>query len=122
MVGTNYEREMRDILRDDGWVVFRSAGSFVCDLIALKIGEHRLVEVKSTKFDNFYTSNNKQEKEQFDLLNNYAKQGFNVFYYIRWKGKGKIKWNLYQLPLNPYPVFKKLDVTQQILKNHKFYK
>jgi len=119
MVGASYERELRDILRKDGWVVFRSAGSFVCDLIALKPDDHRLIEVKATKFDKFYTSNFPKLKEQFDLLNEYAKQGFNVYYYIRWKGERKSKWNLYQLPLKPYPVFKKLDDCQKLLKKQK---
>ena len=104
MVGINFERELRDILREEGWIVFRSAGSFVCDLIALQPNKHRIIEVKSTKNDRFYTSS---DKKQFDLLNEYAKTGFNVYYYIRWKGDRKRKWNNYQLPLEPYPVFSK---------------
>ena len=106
MVGTNYEREMRDILRKDGWIVFRSAGSFVCDLIALKPDEHKLIEVKSTKNDRFYTSS---DKGQFDLLNNFANQGFNVYYFVKWKGRTKVKWSGWKLPLEPYPIFKRND-------------
>lgn len=100
--GTDYERELREILRKDDWVVFRSAGSFVCDLIALKPNNHMLIEVKATKADIFRTSSN---KEQFDLLNDYAKQGFDVYYYIRWKGKKG--YDIHKLPLEPYPVFRK---------------
>ena len=102
MVGSNYERELRDLLREKGWVVCRSAGSFVADLIALKPNEHRIIEVKSLNGDTYRTS---KDKGQFDLLNGYAKQGFKVWYYIRWKGR-KPKWSKYQLPLEAYPVFK----------------
>jgi len=102
MAGADYERELRDRLRKDAWVVFRSAGSHVADLIALKPTEHMIVEVKSTSGDKFYTSS---DKEQFDLLNAFANQGFNVYYYVRWKGR-KPKWKRWKLPRTPYPVFK----------------
>jgi len=101
MTGINYERELKEILHSKGWLVFRSAGSFVCDLIALRPNEHKLIEVKSTKRDKYYTSDS---KEQFDVLNNLAKEGFNVWYYMRWKNK-KPKWSTYQLPLESYPIF-----------------
>ena len=103
--GSNYERELRDILRTEGWVVFRSAGSHVADLIALKPHTHLIIEIKSTKDDIYYTTLNKESKEQFDLLNSYAKEGFNVYYYIRFKGR-KPTWQKWKLPLEPYPVFK----------------
>ena len=101
MVGSNYERKLRDDLRAQGWVVFRSAGSHVADLIALKPNSHMIIEVKSVSGNKYYTSS---EKEQFNLLNEYAKQGFNVYYYIWFKGK-RNDWQRYQLPLMPYPVF-----------------
>jgi Holliday junction resolvase len=101
MSGQNYERELRDILRKEGWVVFRSAGSHVADLIALKPDDHMIIEVKATKYNNYRTT---LDKPQFDLLNAYAKQGFNVFYYIRWKGLKT--WSKFKLPLDPYPVFR----------------
>jgi len=104
MVGINYEREMRDILREDGWIVFRSAGSFVCDLVALKPNEHKLIEIKSLKGDRYYTTS---DKEQFDLLNGYAKQGFNVYYFVRWKNFRPYKWSGWKLPLESYPVFRR---------------
>jgi len=105
MSGANYERELRNILREQGWIVFRSAGSFICDLIALKPNTHMLVEVKSLKGDVYRTS---KDKEQFDLLNGYAKQGFNVYYYIRWKGR-KNKWDSFKLPLESYPIFRNIE-------------
>jgi len=102
--GTDYERELRTLLREHDWIVFRSAGSFVCDIIALRPTEHMIVEAKATKGDRYYTTNN---KEQFDLLNGYANQGFNVYYYVRWKRKNF--WSRWKLPLEPYPVFKRDD-------------
>lgn len=102
MVGINFERKLRDDLRKQGWVVFRSAGSHVADLIALKPNDHMIIEVKSVGGNKYYTSS---DKEQFNLLNEYAKQKFKVFYYIWFKGK-RNGWQRYQLPLEPYPVFK----------------
>jgi len=102
MVGQNYERELRDVLRSEGWVVFRSAGSHGADLIALKPNEHRIIEVKATKYDAYRTT---LDKPQFDMLNAYAEQGFSVYYYIRFKGEKK--WFSYKLPMKPYPIFRK---------------
>ena len=106
MSGAGYERELRDILRKEGWVVFRSAGSHVADLIALKPSQHMIIEVKATQFDQYRTS---KDSEQFDLLNNYARQGLSVYYYIRWKGKKE--WSLFKLPLPGYPIFRKGEGT-----------
>jgi len=101
MGGAQYERELRDILRSEGWIVFRSAGSQVADLIALKPNDHMIVEVKSTKANNANLGHDTKSKEQFDLLNAFAKQGFNVYYYVRWKGKKE--WSKFKLPMEPYP-------------------
>jgi len=48
--GHNRERDVRKLLREDGWLVIRAAGSLgTGDLVALKAGmTPRLVEVKST--------------------------------------------------------------------------
>lgn len=104
MVGINFERKLRDKLRTEGWLVFRSAGSHVADLIALKPNEHMIVEVKTTNKNRVKTNINKQSKEQFDMLNNFAKQGFNVYYYVWFKGK-RLDWKKFKLPLEPYPTF-----------------
>jgi len=104
MKGTNYERELKQLLRKEGWIVIRSAGSFAYDIVALKPDKHIIIEVKSTKKDKFNISYSKRDREQFDVLNELAKQGFNTMYYIRWKGR-KPKWSKYQLPLEPYPSF-----------------
>jgi len=102
MTGQNYERELRDILRKQGWVVFRCAGSHGADLIALKPNEHMIIEVKSTKHDRYKTT---LDKEQFDLMNSYAIQGFSVYYFIRWKGREN-KWSKWKLPLERHPIFR----------------
>ena len=105
MTGASYERELKHQLSKKGWLVIRGAGSLGIDLIAIMhSGEYQLIEVKSTKYNVFYTSRGKN-KSQFDMLNNLAKEGFNVYYYIRWKGKNK--WSKHQLPLEPYPVFRR---------------
>jgi Holliday junction resolvase len=47
--GTTRERQVRDMLRDDGWVVYRAAGSHGCaDLVALRADmEPLLLQIKS---------------------------------------------------------------------------
>jgi Holliday junction resolvase len=48
--GHDRERAIRKLMRDEGWVVLRAAGSLgVVDLVALRAGMvPRLVEIKST--------------------------------------------------------------------------
>jgi len=112
-VGSNYERELKSILIQKDWLVSRSAGSMgIADLIALKPNEHIIIEVKSTKANKFYTTTTKESKLQFTSLNEYAKQGFNVYYYVRWKGHRKNKWEYWKLPLSPYPIFKEGEGTK----------
>ena len=102
ITGQDYERELKENLTKEGWLVFRSAGSHGADLIALKPTEHRIIEVKSTKEKQYNTT---LDKSQFTLLNNIAKEGFNVWYYIRWKGKKE--WSWFKLPLDGFPIFRK---------------
>jgi len=46
--GANFERRVRRHLENEGWVVFRSAGSHSpADLIALKAGEVMLVQCQT---------------------------------------------------------------------------
>lgn len=107
MSGASYERELKHQMSKKGWLVIRGAGSLGIDLVAMKpSGEYQLIEVKSTKQKVFYTSRGKN-KQQFDFLNNLAKEGFNVYYYIRWKGNKK--WSKYQLPQEPYPIFRRKE-------------
>jgi len=112
MSGATYERELKSLLTKQGWLVFRSAGSFACDLIALKPNDHKLIEVKSTKANNANLNHDDKARAQFDILNNLAKEGFNVYYYIRWKRR-KPKWSKYQLPLEPYPILKHKNIKEE---------
>jgi len=106
MSGSTYERELKKKLQEEGWLVIRSAGSFVCDLVALNPRNHMLIEVKSNKAGNVNLGHDNKSKAQFDSLNELAKKGFNVSYAIRWKGFKGQKWEFHQLPLEPYPIFK----------------
>jgi len=46
--GANFERRVRKYLENEGWVVFRSAGSHSpADLIALKAGEVKLIQCQT---------------------------------------------------------------------------
>ena len=106
MVGTNYERAVKRQLLEQGWLVIRSAGSFMCDLVALKPDEHMLIEVKSTKAKVYRTAS---DKEQYDFFNALAEQGFTFYYCVCWKGQRKNKQSWFKLPMIPYPVFKQGD-------------
>ena len=98
---THYERELRNILTKAGWLVIRSAGSHKWDLTALKPNEHMIIEVKATRSNKYYTT---KDKEQHNQLTKYNNQGFNVYYYIRWKGDKK--WERWQFPFDvKYPIF-----------------
>jgi len=46
--GANFERQVRDLYRSEGWWVGRSAGSHsVVDLIAMRCGEICLIQCKT---------------------------------------------------------------------------
>ena len=46
--GSKRERQVRDRLREEGWIVIRCAASKPCDLVALRPQAALLVEVKGT--------------------------------------------------------------------------
>jgi len=101
--GIDYERELREKLKKQGYLVIRSAGSHLFDLVALKPNEKpKIIEVKSTKNNKFYTSSC---KDQIDMLNDLAYQGYDVYLYIRWIGKDKKnKWSKHKLPFKNHPI------------------
>src|SRR3989338_4062507 len=47
--GSRYERRLKKQLEQEGYFVIRSAGSFNCDLLAVKDGKVYAYEVKSCK-------------------------------------------------------------------------
>ncbi len=54
--GITRERQLRTLLEEDGWYVTRAAGSLGdADLVALRNGEIRLIEVKSTHRGPFHS-------------------------------------------------------------------
>lgn len=48
--GRRFEYRVRDFLRSHGWVVIRSAGSKVIDLVAMKNGNVLLIECKTRDY------------------------------------------------------------------------
>ncbi|MCS7122433.1 MAG: hypothetical protein NZ908_00530 [Candidatus Micrarchaeota archaeon] len=73
--GIRVERKLRDILRQNGYLVIRAAGSGydTPDLIALKNGRAVIVEVKTTKRDVIYF-----RREQYNNMKDFFDNGFNV--------------------------------------------
>lgn len=71
--GARKEREIKKQLESEGWLVIRSAGSKIIDLVAMKKGRCRLIEVKS------YTPFPKKIKEIMqELLRLESISGFNA--------------------------------------------
>lgn len=99
--GTKYEREAAEILRSQGFLVHRIAGSgsdskAICDLIAIdpKLGTY-LIEVKSTVQELFYLS---EHKEQFnELLKASSEYGFTPLIMVKFKGKRVNAWQTRKL-------------------------
>lgn len=73
--GIRVERKLRDILKQNGFLVIRAAGSGydTPDLIAMKNGRAVVIEVKTTKKDTIYFRN-----EQYRNMKGFFENGFNV--------------------------------------------
>ena len=72
--GSRRERELLELLTNQGFVVHRVAGSgikeeAICDLVAVKDGEVRFVECKSRKKAYYSNSNLEQLKELIRISN-----------------------------------------------------
>jgi len=53
--GTYVERKVANMLREKGWIVIRSTGSFgLADLVCIKDGKAMFIECKSTRSDRIY--------------------------------------------------------------------
>jgi len=116
MSGSDYERELRDILEDEyNWLAIRAAGSMgKGDLLAL----HRtnpyspvIVEVKKISTDTFYSSNTKKNKEQFEMMKGHAERGFNALYAIRHtSGSQDNRWQMHWVdPEDDNAIYKRED-------------
>lgn len=88
--GSTYEREVKKVLEELGYLVIRSAGSMgEGDLIAISPPPDCYaypIEVKSTNKRRFNVSNTKKDKEQYHQINQKARLGYPYTYIIRWKG------------------------------------
>lgn len=114
-IGGAMERELLKILRADGWLVVRSAGSKgTADIYAVKRFGDRftplLIEVKSTSKKFWSAKYRQREKEQFDdYVETYKRYKIPILYFIRHRDRGdKDKWYViipdYEDP--KYPHFK----------------
>jgi Holliday junction resolvase len=86
MDGSRYERRLKKKLEKEGYFVIRSAGSFTCDLIAVKDGKVYAYEVKSCKKKKY--SPTPPEKEQIEKLKTLTKFGIIPVFIIWYKRRG----------------------------------
>lgn len=91
--GYSFEREFKQKLESEGWVVVRSGGSKKPDLVAARHGEIMVVECKSTKIGKVYLS--ELEVENLKKVASYF--GAKGIYVIKQKNKGVKLINLDQL-------------------------
>jgi len=113
-VSSKYERELKKILEQHDFFVIRSAGSKSIDLISAipknRKGNIVFIEEKSTHDRRFYTSNNQETKDQYDM-NSFLAEEYNldIVYAIRYVSNQKSKlWKIYEpdYESSKYPVFR----------------
>ena len=104
MTAVIYERELSKYARTFGFHGERVAGSgrgrkSVCDVVLLKDGHAYLVEVKSTRDNTFYVSNNPKTKPRLQkLIKVSEKCGATPILAVRFKHRGKRKtWVIKEL-------------------------
>ncbi len=90
-MSSKYERELRNLLEEMGYIVFRSAGSLGGDLILRnKKNQFILIEVKSVGEKNgywrYHVSDNEKNKEQYKEMKDLANNEVPCIYSVRWKG------------------------------------
>ncbi|MEM0456013.1 MAG: hypothetical protein QXL02_01475 [Candidatus Anstonellales archaeon] len=81
--GIRVERKLRDILKQNGFLVIRAAGSGydTPDLIAMKGGRAVVIEVKTTKKDVIYF-----REEQYKSMSQFYQEGFKVIIAVYTRG------------------------------------
>lgn len=88
--GSPYERKVKRVLEELGYIVIRSAGSLGDgDLVAISPPPECyafIIEVKSTNDNKFTVSNTQKEKEQYYMMRDRAELGYPCLYIVRWKG------------------------------------
>ena len=103
--GSKYERELKEILEDEGFIVIRSAGSMgEGDLVAIArrgaATDVYIIECKSTNKDVYYSSNDSEQfKEMKGNMDKYKDDFIFYIYAVRWKdgehSPKKEKWEFY---------------------------
>lgn len=127
MTGSAYERELKSILEEKGWVVVRAAGSLgTGDIVAIDISDVfpvvKIIECKKTKDDRYTVSRKKKTKEQYLLLKELAGRTagvkrFSVEYAVRYTQDKT--WYFWKVPIetdNDWPVLHqgKADYTVEV--------
>ena len=113
-MSSKYERELKKILEQHDFFVIRSAGSKSIDLISAVPKSNRgkivFIEEKSTHDKRFYTSNNQETKDQYDMNSSLVKKyHLDIVYAIRYVSNQKNKlWKIYKpdYSKSKYPVFR----------------
>ena len=109
MTGSDYERELKNTLEAEGFVVVRAAGSLgTGDLWAFHPvrGVLWLIECKKTRHDRFKISHDQKYKDQYLSLVEIARRGeavpwFTVYYAVRFTRRGKPgkTWHFWRVPM-----------------------
>lgn len=97
MNGHARERQVRERLQEDGWVVVRAAGSLgIADLVAGKWGATRLIEVKANHGSPYM---NFRATDRAMLLSAALQAGWEPWL-IHWPARGEMRW----IPATEWPV------------------
>ncbi len=101
--GYRAELELVALLKDRGFYAVRlpiSGGkNFPCDVLAARGSDRRAYQVKETKADRIYLS-----QETVEALLNFSKAfGFKAYIAVKWKGKRKNKWTIIKVE-KPEPI------------------
>lgn len=109
-MSSKYERELKNILDERGWVVIRSAGSMgEGDLIAFfpdgdTVKNLALIEVKKTQnADKKYLKSGDRSKEQWRQMYDHAETGIPVIYAVRHtSGSLDGRWRMHVIDTDEY--------------------
>jgi len=100
MDGAKYERELKKMLSDEGYLVMRAAGSMgdAGDLAVIppvsKGSTTYLIEVKSTRKEQYYTSSDKEQYKQMQKIA--SRYNCLPIYIVRFiDDSNKKQWEIY---------------------------
>lgn len=109
-MSSKYERELKNILSDRGWICIRSAGSLgEGDLITIypdgnSVKKLVLIEVKKTQNpDKKYLKSGERSKEQWRQMYDHADNGIPVVYAVRHtSGSRDKRWSIHIINPDDY--------------------